>query len=399
MHTVLGLAALMRRFLAGEDLTPLGQSLLATAATTPAASGALLDAAIIMQFYGNPTLALELQREALRECRHYCIPAAQPVTLRLLALVAPGELMANVPLECLLEQADIELHLYYVTAADALTLVDVPAHDLLFVAIGESSVNQPVLAAWQERLAQWAVPVLNLPQQIAQTARDTAAQQLHTASGVLMPLTWRVSHPLLTQLAAGVTPAECQLRGLEFPLLVRPLDSHAGHALTLTPDAAALAAQLPTLPGATFFCAPFIEYRSADGLFRKYRVVLIGGEPFGVHMGISSHWMIHYLNAGMAESAAKRAEEADFLTHFADTFARRHRAALTAIYERMGLDYLGIDCAEMADGRLLIFEVDPAMVIHAFDPIALYPYKQPAMQRIFTAFRRLLRDRVASTTR
>lgn len=397
MHTVLGLAALMRRFLAGEDLTPLAQHLLDTATTDAAASGAMLDAAIVMQFYGNTALALELQREALRECRHYCIPAAQPVTLRLLALVVPGELMANVPLECLLEQTDIELHLYYVTAKDALTLAALPPHDLLFVAIGESSVNQPVLAAWQARLAQWSVPVLNLPQHIVQTARDTAAQHLREVPGVVMPPTWRLERTVLAQLAAGVTPAACQLPELTFPLLVRPIDSHAGHALTLTPDAAALAAQLPTLPGTHFFSAPFIDYRSADGLFRKYRVVLIGGQPFGVHLGISAHWMIHYLNAGMAEDAAKRAEEAAFLGNFAD-FAQRHDTALRAIHERMELDYLGIDCAEMADGRLLIFEVDPAMVIHAFDPIALYPYKQPAMQRIFAAFRTLLLDTAASAT-
>ncbi len=397
MHTVLGLAALLRRYLSGEDLAPLGLRLMDQATDQPLAAGALLDAAFIMQFYGKPTLALDLQHLALRESRHYCIPATLPVRLRLLALVAPGAMMANVPLECLLEQTDIELHLYYVST-ETLPHEALPPHDLLFVAIGESTQNQPLLAAWQQALTHWPVPVLNLPQQIAQTARDTAAQRLQHLPGVLMPLTWRIERPLLAQLAAGVTPAACQLPELTWPLLVRPVDSHAGHALTLTPDATTLAAQLPELPGEHFFIAPFIDYRSADGLFRKYRVVLIGGQPFGVHMGISSAWMIHYLNAGMAEDAAKRAEEAAFLTNFAD-FAQRHRAALRAIHEQMGLDYLGIDCAELPDGRLLIFEVDPAMVVHSFDPIDLYPYKQPAMQHIFSAFRHLLLDTAARTTR
>jgi len=387
MQTVLGLAALMRRYLAGEDLNPLGQSLLERAAQHPDEAAALLDAAIIMQFRGQPTVAQQLQQEALRLCRCYRIPAALPVKLRLLALVAPGELMANVPLECLLEQSDIELQLYYVSAE---LPADLPEHDLLFVAIGESSVNRPLLAAWHTHLAHWSVPVLNAPQRIANLARDVAAQQLQQLPNVLMPMTWQVTRAELTQLAAGASPADCQLPELRFPVIVRPIDSHAGYALTQTIDANSLAAQLPHLPGDDFFIAPFIDYRSSDGQFRKYRVAFIGGEPFAVHLGISADWMIHYLNAGMTESMAKRAEEAAFMAQFAEDFAQRHGTALAAINARMGLDYFGIDCAEMPDGRLLIFEVDHAMVVHALDDVTLFPYKQPAMQRLFAAFRKLL---------
>jgi hypothetical protein len=77
-------------------------------------------------------------------------------------------------------------------------------------------------------------------------------------------------------------------------------------------------------------------------------------------------------------------------------FALRHAEALAAIHATFGLDYLGIDCAETADGRLLIFEVDPAMVVHDMDPIDRYPYKPAAMRRIFAAFRALLISAVES---
>lgn len=36
------------------------------------------------------------------------------------------------------------------------------------------------------------------------------------------------------------------------------------------------------------------------------------------------------------------------------------------------------------------FEADSSAVIHAMDPIEQFPYKHPAMQRVFSAFRRLL---------
>ena len=118
--------------------------------------------------------------------------------------------------------------------------------------------------------------------------------------------------------------------------------------------------------------------------------MLVDGVPHICHFAVSSHWMIHYLNAGMDASAAKRAEEAHCMAHFDEGFARRHAAALRAIDARMGMPYLGIDCAETRDGELLVFEADNAMIVHAMDAQALYPYKRPAMQKVFTAFRAML---------
>jgi glutathione synthase/RimK-type ligase-like ATP-grasp enzyme len=102
--------------------------------------------------------------------------------------------------------------------------------------------------------------------------------------------------------------------------------------------------------------------------------------------------MIHYLNAGMAEDAEKRDEEARCMASFDADFAQRHATALRAIHERSGLDYLGIDCGESPDGKLLIFEVDSNMIVHAIDPVDVFPYKQPQMQKVFAAFRAMLID-------
>ena len=125
-------------------------------------------------------------------------------------------------------------------------------------------------------------------------------------------------------------------------------------------------------------------------MFRKYRIALIAGRPYACHMGVSEHWMIHYLNAGMRESAAKRAEEARFMVEFDRDFARRHARAFATLAERVGLDYFGIDCGETPEGELLIFEADVAMIVHAMDPPDLFPYKQPQMRKVFDAFRALL---------
>jgi hypothetical protein len=103
--------------------------------------------------------------------------------------------------------------------------------------------------------------------------------------------------------------------------------------------------------------------------------------------------MIYYLNADMKGNAGKRAEEARFMAEFDEGFARRHGAALAAIAQRVGLDYFGIDCAETADGRLLLFEADIAMIVHAMDSPAIFPYKPPQMRKVFDAFCALLHRR------
>jgi len=92
----------------------------------------------------------------------------------------------------------------------------------------------------------------------------------------------------------------------------------------------------------------------------------------------------------MRESAAKRDEEAQFFANFDDDFARRHAGALSAIATRIGLDYFAIDCAELRDGRLLLFEADIAMIVHAMDPPDVFPYKGPQMRKVFDAFRTYL---------
>lgn len=382
MQTYLGLANLLRRHLSGEDLTPVCQAMIQKATQDPSDAASLMDAATIFQFRGDAELGLQLQQEALKTCRVYCIPAAQPVRLRVLALMAPGRIMANVPIECLVEDSDIELSVLFASATEVHPS-DIPQHDVLFVAIGESEANEPILDAWRPLLADWPRPVLNAPRDLEHLTRDVAARTLSALPGVDMPETQRLDRAQLE--ACAQSPD-----GLRLPLILRPIDSHAGEDLRKIDSPEDLSQALAAIDSDAFFVSPFIDYRSPDGLYRKYRLVLIGGRPFASHMAVSSDWMIHYLNAGMAESAEKRAEEAAFMASFEEDFAVRHGEALAAIHAAIGLDYLGIDCAESSDGRLLIFEVDPAMVVHALDPVDLYPYKQPAMRKVFDAFRALL---------
>jgi glutathione synthase/RimK-type ligase-like ATP-grasp enzyme len=388
-HRFIGLARLMRQAFSGIDLKPAAGQLIAHAQVFPQDAPALMDLSTMLLLTGHRALALSTQLEALQMQQLYSLPSARPTRLRLLVMLAPGDLMANTPVEFLVEDSDIALDLMYV-GLDIPALAEVPDHDVLFVAIGESDDNAPLLAALDPILADWPRPVVNHAAHIAQLTRNGASSLLQDVPGLSMPPSVRMSRQAVMCMATDAIAPSDLIAGAGYPLIIRPVGSHAGHDLDRIDSPGALAAYLERVGGDEFYLSQFIDYRSADGLFRKYRIMLIDGLPYISHLAISSHWMIHYLNAGMADDAGKRAEEAAFMAVFETEFAVRHAAAFTAIAERTGLSYVGIDCGQTPAGELLVFEVDSDMIVHAMDPAEQFGYKKAPMQRLFCAFQAML---------
>ena len=390
----LGLARLATRAFRGENLMPLAQGLLERIQADPREAGAMLDLGLIFEMAFKPEEGLAWQAQALEVQRLFRISPARQVGLRLLMFVSPGEIMANVPVQFLLEDSDVRLDLVYVLPDRPLP-DGLPEHDLALVGIAESDANRPLLAFLEGALAGWPRPVLLDPARIPLLARDRLWIHLADCPGVLVPPTVRLTRAEVAGLAAGQAPLADLLPGGTYPILLRPTGSHAGKGLEKLDHPETLAPYLRQSSASDFYLSPFVDYRSPDGLFRKYRVSLIAGRPFICHMALAPHWMLHYLNAGMVEHAERRAEEAKVFATFDQDFALRHAAAFQALQDRIGLDYYALDCGETPDGKLLIFEADTAMVVHTMDPPSLFPYKAPQMRRIFQAFRALLQRRAA----
>ncbi|NNM80722.1 MAG: RimK family alpha-L-glutamate ligase, partial [Gallionella sp.] len=295
-HTFIGPAALMKMACSGINLTPLGENLLAYAGFDPTVSSAdaLLDLSTILQLNNSREIALSVQNEALRLKQLYHLPAPRGIAgVRLLALMTPGDLMTNTPLDFLLEDSDIALDILYV--APHLPFPDtLPEHDVLIVAIGESDETRPLLERLGVSLEHWPRPVLNRAEHITWLSRDSAYTRLSPLPGVVMPATARLPRSELGKIADGSVAADQYLADVSFPLIVRPVGSHAGHGLEKVDSPADLLDYLQDVQDEMFYLSRFIDYSNPDGLFRKYRVVLIEGRPYAAHMGISTHWMIHY---------------------------------------------------------------------------------------------------------
>ncbi|WGD55491.1 hypothetical protein QA641_17360 [Bradyrhizobium sp. CB1650] len=392
----IGFARLTHQAFDGVDLRPLRDRLVARIAEGTAQAGEGLDLSLIAQLLGDKEGGLAIQAEVLAFHQLFRSPCAvTKPALRVLALAAAIDMGGNTPIEFLLEGSDIELMTLYVVKGVGLP-DPLPDHDIAIVIASDSEECREALAAVEHAAPRWPRPLLNHPGRIANLDRDKLHRLLAGVAGLDIPATVNVTRAQLSALAQGTIRRADITGNLRFPLIARPRGSHAGVGLAKLDDAAALAAYLAERQEQEFFVARFVDYASADGLYRKYRLAIVDGKPYACHMAIADRWDIWYLNAYMAFSEEKRAEEAAFMRDFDDTFAVRHRGALAEMSRRVGLDYFTVDCAENKGGELLIFEADNTAVVHNMDSPDVFPYKQPQMRKIFAAFTAMLARRAGA---
>lgn len=354
--------------------------------TDPAAR--LYDTGIARQLAFCRAEGLDLQDEALRLASVFRIRReGAAASLRVLALVAPGELMANTPLDFITNHLDVRLDLLFVLPGRPLPAT-IPDHDVAFFAAGDA--DPATLVRFQALFAAWPRPTLNDPRYLDLLARDRLPLLLADAPGIASPPAVAVTRQRLERWLTDGGDIGRLLPGCGYPVLVRPLGSHAGRGLKKVDGPGEFAAHLMFSFEPEYYVTAFTEYRSVDGLYRKYRVAFIDRAPFLCHMACSGNWMVHYLNAGMTDSADKRAHEAQAMADFSTSFAMRHRDAFAALHDRLPFAYYSIDCAETPDGRLLVFEADTAAILHLMDPVELFPYKHAQMRQVFAAFQAML---------
>jgi hypothetical protein len=383
----IGFARLTTMAFGGTDLRPLRDQLMSKVAAATAGAGEGLDLSLIAQLLGDKPTGMAMQAEVLAFHQLFRSPCAvEKPELRVLALAAAMDMGGNTPIEFLLEDSPIELLTLYVVDGVELP-VPLPDHDVAIVIASDSDQCREALRKIDHLAPRWPRPLLNPPRLVGNLDRDKLHHLLSGIEGLDIPVTASATRSQLSELAQ---PDARPATGVEFPIIVRPLGSHAGAGLARIGDRAALDRYLAERPEPEFFVSRFVDYAGDDGLFRKYRIVVVDGRPYACHMAIADRWDIWYLNAGMAFSESKRLEEENFMRTFDQAFAARHQRALAAMIERVGLDYFTVDCAENQRGELLIFEADNTAVVHNMDSPELFPYKARHMRLIFEAFAAML---------
>ena len=327
-----------------------------------------------LEFENRPIVALPYRGEK------------PPVSVLLLA----GSTDGNIPMRHFLDDRIFQTFLVFTEFYNSAT--PLPPHRLVFNAIGDADRAGRALAAARSILALTTTPVINAPAAVAATGRSDNAQRLSGIPGVIAPNTVNLPRALLDSPTAATTLAR---HGFDFPLLIRTPGFHTGLHFLRIETLAQLPAALAQLPGDELTVLSYLDARRPDGKSRKYRVMMIDGELYPLHVAISSHWKIHYFTAEMAESPMHRAEDAEFLDNMPGVLGPRAMAALAEIQSRLGLDYAGIDFGLNASSEILLFEANATMLVPAPEPDPKWAYRRPAVERIYAAMRRMLMGRAA----
>jgi len=338
----------------------------------------------LLQITGERTAALEHQRAALRTQRLFSRVAPRE-TRSVLCLCAPGDWQANIPVDFLFDPETTSVHKLYLLDETHVLSDTVPRYDVVWNIIAESPEALQYLALANYFIRKQVKPVINAPAYVIRTARPLLADTLAGTGARVAPVTIVERG----RLANGPFP-------YGFPVIARPVGSHAGHGLARLDAPEAGSPYVKEHPAERYFVSPFLDYASTDGYYRKYRLVFVDGVPYPVHLAISPQWMIHYYNAPMAEHQWMRDEEAVFLEDPRTVFDGPRFETLVKIGAAVALEYFGIDCGIDRDGNVLVFEADAAMLVHTSDPVDLYPYKHRFVPRIYRAVEQMIDRRKAS---
>jgi Flp pilus assembly protein TadD len=305
-------------------------------------------------------------------------------------LVGAAE-FCNVPTEHLFDRRRFEtisLNLMPPTraAADPATCIGtLPAFDIVFNAIGDADRGGPFFARAAEFCGRLDRPVLNPPSDISRTRRDMLPALLADIPGLVIPRIRRVAR-------ADMAAAAATFDGK--PVLVRPAGSHGGDDLTLIDEPLRIATYPQEVPADEYYLSDFCDYHGADGYFRKYRLIFVDRKVYAYHLAITGHWLSHYWRAEMADWMKR--EEEEFLADFRSVFRGPAADAVGEVAHRLDLDYAGMDCALLPDGRVLLFEANTTMLVHLKESRREFAYKHAHVPRIIDAMSELVIRRMAA---
>lgn len=242
---------------------------------------------------------------------------------------------------------------------------DLSAFDCVLNLVSEPDHSPNTLEALRLLLRGYHGRVINRPEAVLRTSRDEVANVLRGIPGLLVPrvLLFRGGDP--DAALEAVTGA-----GLEFPLIVRLPATHRGRSMVLVEDGDQFRSQVSTEQD--YFAIEFVDYRSADGLYRKYRTWSFGGRQVFRHLAVTEHWIVHVTpgNEYMIDRPDLIDEEIRLMERLEGDFPDEVHAIITEIGERLGLDCFGVDFGFHPDGRMVLFEANAAM---SFFPLVKHP--------------------------
>jgi Flp pilus assembly protein TadD len=264
---------------------------------------------------------------------------------------------------------------------------ELPPHHLVVNTIGDADRCGYALQAAARLVERTTAPVINQPSRVQETGRTENARRLGKLAGVVTPRILRLRRELLLS-ANG--PAVLAKAGLDWPLLLRTPGYHTGEHFERVDGLRELAPVVAGLPGEELLAIQYIDTYSPDGSVRKYRVLMVDGQLFPLHLAVARSWKVHFMTADMTGSPEHRAEDARFLADMPGMLGPKVMLALQRVRNALSLDYGGIDFGIDAEGRLVVWEANATMVAPPPTEDECWDYRRPAIERVHAAVRDML---------
>ena len=214
--------------------------------------------------------------------------------------------------------------------------------------ISEPLICTTSLALLGQHAQRFGLRVLNTPTATVRTSRINLPTLAGAVPDTVIPLT--------TWHRGPASDLETHIRAAHGgrPVLMRPPGSHGSKGLSKVDLAHDALARFEPAPGG-YLVTDFVDFRSADGLYRKYRMIRIGRQLFHRHLITADDWNITGASRTfMVGRPALIEAEKEFLAGGGGDLEPR----ISALFEASGLDFGLIDFAVDRSGRIIVFELN-----------------------------------------
>jgi glutathione synthase/RimK-type ligase-like ATP-grasp enzyme len=294
-------------------------------------------------------------------------------------LVLRSAVDGNIPLRTVLDDRIHQwITLFVESFHEGMTL---PEHQVIFNVVGNADLRTRALDKAEAVLGACTARTINPPACVRESGRARVAERLRDVPGIVTP-------------RMRVMQREALLRTdpeLGWPLLVRSLGFNTGKHFVKIAEPSHLSAAIAALPGDELLAIEYLDTRSRDGIFRKYRVLTIDGQLHPLHLAGSSDWKVHNFSAD--RGAGVLAEERAFLEDMTSAIGSDATRALQRASDILGFDYGGVDFALDREGRVVVFEANPTMVIVLPEEPS---HRREAAERAIHATRAMIARRASS---
>lgn len=266
---------------------------------------------------------------------------------------------------------------------------------LVFNEISEPDSHLDALKITNQIIDQLKCAVINSPASIMNTRREHLQEKLIEFSCFNVPKTIR-----MTPLSPKDISRAWKKYFPECSVIVRKAGDHGGKStLKLSNQKDLSLLHQYSLDGSAYMMSEFINYRSPDQLYRKYRFVLVNGAVFLRHMIISDQWMVHSRSRSfMKQNPKYYDEEKEMLHNFKNIVDPGLLKSLSMLNQIFGAEYLGLDCHIDEDNILTVFELNAGMNILVNNQVDGQLWEEP-IDQIKQALLKLIINKASSSIR